>query len=377
MPLPAAAIIALAAGSAAAGAGAGASRRSAAENAAAAQKGTAQDIAKLGDDYIRAIKENEQGYQDFGQMGISNIQDLISSGELYKQYGDYTGELSFDPSSVDVTQDPGYAFRLSQGLAALDAGAGAKGQLFSGAHQKALMEYGQNLGSQEYQKAFDRNFGVFRDSRDAEYANYLNQLADYNQNLRHKYSDAFDMVGVGEASTGRLGTAEGNYLQNQEYATKMEGAAAQQEAAADNIFRASVLQAVSGGLSGAAGAGGGAGGFLGSLFGKGSSTDTSTGTSGSLSKPSMAPVNTVSGVAGTESGTATASDYQSVGGNNEVSGTVGTGSDYTPMVPINTYMGGYGTNAPTGGYDPSGQYYYGQPYGNTGQYGNRQPYYPR
>lgn len=379
MPLPIAAVIALAAGSAAAGAGAGASRKSAAESAARTQQQTGYDIQQLGDEYLRAMQDMESGYQGTGEMGMANLQDLISSGRLYEQYGDYTGDLAFDPSSVDVTQDPGYAFRLAQGQAALDTGAGSQGQLFSGAQQKALMEYGQDLGSQEYQNAYNRQFTTFQDTRDAQYANYLNQLADYNQNLRNQYSDAMQMTGIGEASTARLGTAQGNYLTNQQYGTEMIGAGKQQEAAAGDLFKASLLQSLSGGLAGAAGAGGGGiGGIISSALGGSQSGTDSTGTTSTLAKQqtAYAPTNTVSGVAGTEGGTATASQMQGTGGN--IEGTVGTGSDYTAMVPISAYMGGAGTGTTTQttGYDPTAGYY-GSQYGNYGQYGTRQPYYPQ
>jgi hypothetical protein len=56
----------------------------------------------------------------------------------------------------DFTTDPGYQFRLEQGMKALNASAAAKGMGMSGANIKGATEYGQNLGSQEYQNAFNR-----------------------------------------------------------------------------------------------------------------------------------------------------------------------------------------------------------------------------
>ena len=66
------------------------------------------------------------------------------------------GAFTFKPP--DVTDDPGYQFRLRQGQEALDASAAARGGLGSGAQQKALLEYGQDLGSQEYQAAYGRSW---------------------------------------------------------------------------------------------------------------------------------------------------------------------------------------------------------------------------
>ena len=56
----------------------------------------------------------------------------------------------------DFQQTPGYQFRLEQGTNALDASAAARGNLFSGRQLKALTEYGQNFGTNEYNNRFNR-----------------------------------------------------------------------------------------------------------------------------------------------------------------------------------------------------------------------------
>ena len=61
----------------------------------------------------------------------------------------FTGE-------VNLNEDPGYAFRLSEGQKALDRQAAARGGLISGGALKAAERYGQDMGSQEYQNAFNR-----------------------------------------------------------------------------------------------------------------------------------------------------------------------------------------------------------------------------
>lgn len=48
------------------------------------------------------------------------------------------------------TKTPGYDFRLNQGTAALEAGAAARGGLYSGAAMRDLLKYGQDYGSNEY-----------------------------------------------------------------------------------------------------------------------------------------------------------------------------------------------------------------------------------
>lgn len=59
-------------------------------------------------------------------------------------------------AQTDWQQDPGYAFRMSEGLKALDRQAAARGGLISGAALKGAQRYGQDLASQEYQNAFNR-----------------------------------------------------------------------------------------------------------------------------------------------------------------------------------------------------------------------------
>lgn len=51
----------------------------------------------------------------------------------------------------EFTKSPGYDWRLSQGVNALERGAAAKGRQLSGAQGKALTRYGQDYGSGEYQ----------------------------------------------------------------------------------------------------------------------------------------------------------------------------------------------------------------------------------
>ena len=53
-------------------------------------------------------------------------------------------------------QTPGYDFRMQQGQQALEQSAAAKGQLFSGQTGKALQEYGQDYGPQEYDNYLNR-----------------------------------------------------------------------------------------------------------------------------------------------------------------------------------------------------------------------------
>ena len=66
-------------------------------------------------------------------------------GQFTKQFG-----------MSDFEADPGYGFRMSEGMKALDRSAASRGGLLSGATLKGAQRYGQDMASQEYQNAFNR-----------------------------------------------------------------------------------------------------------------------------------------------------------------------------------------------------------------------------
>ena len=89
-------------------------------------------------------------------------------------------------------QDPGYQFRLSEGLKALDRQAAARGGLISGAALKAAGRYGQDYASNEYQNAFNR---------------YQTERAAQLQPLQ-------SLVGVGQTTAQQVGQSGMQMAQN-------------------------------------------------------------------------------------------------------------------------------------------------------------------
>lgn len=65
-----------------------------------------------------------------------------------------------------MTDDPGYQFRLGEGLKSIERGAAAKGTLLTGGTLKGLQNYAQGLASQEYGQAYDRGLGQYMLKRD-------------------------------------------------------------------------------------------------------------------------------------------------------------------------------------------------------------------
>lgn len=123
--------------------------------------------------------------------------------------------------------DPGYGFRMSEGMKALERSAAARGGLLSGATLKGIQRFGQDLGSQEYQNAFNR----YQAERQARLAP-LQSLAGVGQTTAQQIGEAGMRTAqnVGETLTsgaaarasGYVGSANaltgalGNYLNYQQ-----------------------------------------------------------------------------------------------------------------------------------------------------------------
>jgi hypothetical protein len=97
----------------------------------------------------RAMAAARQGDQN----AMNNYQP--PQGSATGQSADF-GKYARDFSMSDFQQDPGYAFRLSEGQKLLDRTAARDNRLFSGGALKAATRYGQDMGSQEYLNAFNR-----------------------------------------------------------------------------------------------------------------------------------------------------------------------------------------------------------------------------
>jgi len=81
-----------------------------------------------------------------------SLQQLNRLAELYGPEGQYVKTPTMDQLAID----PGFSFRLSEGGKALARMQSARGQLFGGGAIKAGVRYGQEMGSQEFQNAYNR-----------------------------------------------------------------------------------------------------------------------------------------------------------------------------------------------------------------------------
>lgn len=105
--------------------------------------------------------------------------------------------------------DPGYGFRMSEGMKALERGAAARGGLLSGATLKGIQRFGQDLGSQEYQNAFNR----YQAERQARLAP-LQSLAGVGQTTAQQIGEAGMRTAqnVGETLTSGAAARASGYV---------------------------------------------------------------------------------------------------------------------------------------------------------------------
>lgn len=127
-------------------------------------------------------KEQQARQEPWYQAGQAALNKLIPMSD-YKPF-------TYDA----MTADPGYAFRLSEGQKALERSAAARGGLLSGATGKNLLRYGQEMGSQEYQNAFNR----YQTERNAALGP-LQTLAGYGQNSANTMTSAAGTYGSNAA----------------------------------------------------------------------------------------------------------------------------------------------------------------------------------
>jgi hypothetical protein len=103
-------------------------------------------------------------------------------------FGKYA-TAEYTPEMFAKGQDPGYQFRLKEGMQGLERSAAARGGLLSGGALKGIQRYGQDMASQEYQNAFNRY--------QAERSNTLNPFQS--------------MAGMGQSVANQVGTMGMNY----------------------------------------------------------------------------------------------------------------------------------------------------------------------
>jgi hypothetical protein len=125
------------------------------------------------------------------------------------------------PTGVTEQNDPGYQFRLNQGMQALQNSAAARGGLLSGGTAKALTDYNQNAASGEYGNVYNRalqNYNTNYNTFTNDQTNLFNRLmalqsggqVSANNLSASGITAAGNAANIGLTSAGQIGQQYNN-----------------------------------------------------------------------------------------------------------------------------------------------------------------------
>lgn len=136
------------------------------------------------------------------------LERQIGLQEPFRKFGvnampEYAKASEYAPFGINQFQaDPGYQFRMSEGVKALERSAAARGILQSGQTLKDITRFGQDVASQEYQSAFQRYLAERQQRlQPLEYRIGIGQNAASNQGAN---------IGSTAANVGNLTTSLGD-----------------------------------------------------------------------------------------------------------------------------------------------------------------------
>lgn len=105
----------------------------------------AEAAARSAEAQERMFERQVQLSEPWRKAGETALNKLVPLATEYTPFG-----------MQQFQADPGYGFRMSEGMKALERSAAARGGLLSGGMLKGIQRFGQDLGSQEYSNAFNR-----------------------------------------------------------------------------------------------------------------------------------------------------------------------------------------------------------------------------
>lgn len=187
------------------------------KDAAEIQSGAANRASELQYQQWQESNKLQEPWRVAGQNALAQLQGMT----------DYTPFREAPPeyrnfSAQDFQADPGYAFRLSEGMKGIERSAAARGGLLSGATLKGIQRFSQDLGSQEYANAFNR-YQTEYGNRQQEYANAFNR---YQIERAARLQPLQSLAGVGQ-STAQQMAQSGQTMAGQVGDMWTSGAAAQ------------------------------------------------------------------------------------------------------------------------------------------------------
>ena len=102
------------------------------------------------------------------------------------------GSLMRDFTTADFQTDPGYDFRLKEGIKALERSAASRGTVLAGGTLRELARYNQGFASNEFGNAYNR----------------------FQENRRTRYNQLAGIAGVGQQTGMELGRTGADYARS-------------------------------------------------------------------------------------------------------------------------------------------------------------------
>lgn len=125
---------------------------------------------------LAMYNQNRADMQPWREAGVNALGQLSEGtkpgGNLLRPFG-----------MSDFQADPGYGFRLDQGMKAIQQSQAARGGLLSGGALKGIERFGQDLGTQEYGNAYNR----------------------FNQDQSNQFNRLASISGLGQSTAQQVG----------------------------------------------------------------------------------------------------------------------------------------------------------------------------
>jgi hypothetical protein len=135
----------------------------------------------------RQFNRTEELQKPFYTAGVGALNQLVPLASNYTPFG-----------MKQFEADPGYSFRMDEGMKALERSAAARGGLLSGSAMKGIQRFSQGLASDEYTNAFNR----YQTERSAR-LNPLQSLAGMGQTSAGQIGQAGQAMTAGMGQTGQ------------------------------------------------------------------------------------------------------------------------------------------------------------------------------
>ena len=162
----------------------------AANRAAELQAQSAEKAQALQKEMFDLQRAGQEPYRQAGLTGQNRLMELLGLGGAPSAAG--YGKYAQDFSMADYQADPGYAFRLNEGMKQLAGAARARGGAVSGNTMMGAQKYAQGLASNEYQNAYNR----------------------YQQNRTNQLQPLGNLMASGQSAASNQGQAAGQYGTN-------------------------------------------------------------------------------------------------------------------------------------------------------------------